>query len=330
MSTNCNTGQDLKSLRGKMPSEPLVVEGLCVETECGVVLTCVTKTTTYEPKGKLSYTSETVYTDKDGAVIEGKEVACPIKVEIVSQPVEPPAPVELEGEDCEGNPVPVTGEPGQLTAVVQAAGTVFKVQLCDSAKDKDKVVLCDKTTGDKVAVITKYEEPDPVTTFWNISKGEEWTGDPSDLVTCPDVDFETDGTDMCDAGTPFIRWYLKKDGKPTGDYFDTDLGGQPYVVTNEAGVKRGECVPDVVCEPTISSAPGDTLAGLLPGTSISVQKSNCCSLKVNTSAGSFIVSKDVTGYSTGDFKCPVTVTGVEILSGTCDRADVIVTTQFSG
>jgi hypothetical protein len=53
-------------------------------------------------------------------------------------------------------------------------------------------------------------------------------------------------------------------------------------------------------------------------------------LKVTTSAGDFIVSKDATGYSTGDFKCPVTVTGVEILSGTCDLADVIVTTQFSG
>lgn len=172
MSTGCKTGQDLKSLRGKMPTEPIVVTDICVKVGCDV-FSCVTKTTTFTPNGKLSYTSETVYTDKDGAVIEDAvETNCPMKVEIVE--------------------------------------------------------------------------------------------------------------------------------------------------------------PPVVCEPTISSAPGNALGTLLPGTSVSVQKSNCCALKVTTSAGSFIVSKDVTGYSTGDFNCPVTVTAVEILSGTCDLADVIVTTQFSG
>jgi hypothetical protein len=132
---------------------------------------------------------------------------------------------------------------------------------------------------------------------------------------------------MCDAGTPFLRWYIKKNGEPTGDYFDTDLGGQPYVVTDEAGVKRGECVPDVVCEPGIWSATGDDLSTLQPGHSIAIQKAACCLVRITTSAGAFLVRKGMTAYSTADFACPVTVESVEIVEGKCTLSDVIVTTQ---
>jgi hypothetical protein len=38
----------------------------------------------------------------------------------------------------------------------------------------------------------------------------------------------------------------------------------------------------------------------------------------------------MTAYSTSDFNCPVTVESVEIVSGTCTAADVIVTTQGKG
>lgn len=246
-------------------------------------------------------------------------------------PAEPPEPITLEGQDCDGAPVSATGLPGQITHVVQAPDTVFKVQLCTPPKDIEKVVLCDKNTDHKVAVISDLTDPAaPIVTFWDLNTGAPWTGAIDDLVQCPDVDLESDPMEMCDGGVEFLRWIVKKDGEPTGAKFDTDKAGAPYVVTDEANVSFGKCVAAVVCEPTISSAPANTLAGLLPGTSVSVQKTNCCTLKVTTSAGSFIVSKDVTGYSTGDFKCPVTVTGVEILSGTCDLADVIVTTQFSG
>lgn len=311
-------------------NKPVYKETVKVYERCAVVdcaYTEVIVTETQDAEGTVT----TVLKDKEGNELPAGtkffECADPVNAIVCAPSVEPPEPITIEGEDCDGAVVEVTGMPGELTQVVQAPGTVFKVQLCDASKDRDKVVLCDKNTGDKVAVITKYEEPDPVTTFWNISKGEVWTGDPSDLVTCPDVDFETDGTDMCDAGTPFIRWYLKKDGEPTGDYFDTDLGGQPYVVTDEAGVTRGECVPAVICEPGITSAFANALGTLQPGHSVSIQKTNCCAIKVTTSAGSFIVSKDVTGYSTGNFDCTVTVTGVEVLSGTCALADIVVTTQ---
>lgn len=84
------------------------------------------------------------------------------------------------------------------------------------------------------------------------------------------------------------------------------------------------------CVPTISSAYADAMGTLLPGHSISIQKSNCCKIKIKTSAGDFIISKGITGYSTSDFKCPVTVNSVEIMSGTCTLADVLVTTQNLG
>lgn len=334
--SNCNTGQDLKSLRGKMPTEPLIVEGLCVETECGVVLTCVTKTTTYELKGKLSYTSETVYTDKDGAVIVGKEVACPIKVEIVSPPVEPPEPPEpitLDGTACDGTALPATGKPGELLQIIQPPGQVFNMRFCDdqASRDWQLVKRCDPVTGAEILFQWDVRtNPPTLISATNLATGQPYTGDGKELENCGGPTLESDEIEMCDGGVEFIRWIVKDNGVPTGAKFDTDLTGAPYAVTDEAGVKTGKCVAATVCEPTISSAPGNALGTLLPGTSVSIQKSNCCTLKVTTSAGSFIVSKDVTGYSTGDFKCAVTVTGVEILSGTCALADVIVTTQFSG
>jgi hypothetical protein len=176
---NCNTGQDLKSLRGKMPEAPIEVNDLCVKVGCDV-FTCVKKVTKFEPKGKLSYTATTTYYDKFGEEIaDAVETACPIKVEVLAPQVDPSTP-------------------------------------------------------------------------------------------------------------------------PTA------------------------------CAPTISSAPADTLAGLLSGTSIGIQKPACCSLKVTTSAGEFIVTKDARAFGTDKFKCAVTVTKVEIVSGTCNLADVIVTTQFEG
>jgi len=154
----------------------------------------------------------------------------------------PPEPITLDGEDCEGNAVPVTGEAGQLAHVIQAPGTVFKVQLCDNAKDFEKVVLCDKVTEHKVAVITDFTNPaEPVVTYWDINLGAPWTGDPSDLETCADSDTESDAVEMCDQGTNFLRWVVKKNGEPTGIVFDTDIAGQPYTVVNEGSVQLGKC-----------------------------------------------------------------------------------------
>jgi hypothetical protein len=140
---------------------------------------------------------------------------------------------------------------------------------------------------------------------------------------------ESDPHVMCDSGVQFIRHIVKVDGVPTGEYTDTDLTGASYTVTDEAAVAVGECKTASVCAPNIGSATADDLTSLPPGQTISVQKPACCRIKLKTSAGDVILAKDVQGFSTDKFDCNVTVTGVEILSGTCDPADIIVTTQTS-
>jgi hypothetical protein len=122
-------------------------------------------------------------------------------------------------------------------------------------------------------------------------------------------------------------------GMPTGTVFYTNNAGQIVEVAPGAEVTLGACPvirEVVVCLPTISSAFGNDLTSLSPGNSVSIQKDACCVVKVTTSAGSFIVRKGMTAYSTTDFNCPVTVDAVEIVSGNCTAADVIVTTQGKG
>lgn len=459
--SNCNPEAKLK---GKMPTEPTIVEGLCLEVACGVVLSCVTKTTTYTQVTKGSYTSETVYTDKDGAVIEGKEVDCPIKVEVVTQPVEPPAPIEpitLDGQDCDGAPLPATGMPGELVQIVQAPGQALTVRFC--ADDKDFEVSCgkDPATGHEVQTVYRIEAGAMVVYGrWDVVTGQPWTGDPTTLEACGGSRLESDERDVCVNGENLTQWIVKKDGVPTNAVYYTDANGQLVDVPASAVVVAGLCVPrcadapivdcdnvihgyaynvasaaaagatvpiegcdgsvfgyilpaiapghtkpitmgcgadaeiigyaadigcasdieqesdpvDVcidgvpatrwqikengvpvsvahytnakgeliyptvdavitlghctaVCAPTISSAFADDLSALLPGTTISLQKPTCCALKVTTSAGEFMVAAQVAAYSTSQFNCAVTVDAVEVVKGSCNLADIIVTTQ---
>lgn len=241
-----------------------------------------------------------------------------------------PTPITLDGQDCAGEVNSATGLPGEIVQVVQAPGQVMTVRICEDDRDFELSCGVDPITEHQIQTAYKIVAGEFVLIKrWDTVTGAEWTGDPATLEACSGTTFESDPIEMCDAGTTFLRWIVKDGGKPTGVKFDTDLTGTAYVVTDESGVTAGKCDTGS-CAPTISSAYGDTLAGLLPGTSVSIQKNNCCALKVTTSAGAFIVSKDVTGYSTGDFKCAVSVISIEVLSGTCSLGDVIVTTQFSG
>jgi hypothetical protein len=198
---------------------------------------------------------------------------------------------------------------------------VFKVQVCDAAKDYEKVVLCDAITEHKVIVITDLTDPTaPVVSYWDINTGAPWTGDVADLVACPDIDLESDAQEMCDSGTQFLRWFVKKDGEPTGETFDTDLAGQPYTVGNEPAVTLGKCLPPA--EQTISSTTADALGALLPGRSFSFTKPACCVIKVTTSIGAFTLGKGMEAYSTRLFDAPFTVDSVEVLSGGCALASI--------
>ena len=226
--------------------------------------------------------SNETWTDAAGGTLDPDEL---YKVECiaVAAPTAPPdpacpcpgtVPLTLAGETCEGLPLSVAGFIGTHQTVVQAAGTVFSVKICDPS-DSELVRRCDPTTGDEI--LLQYDVSTTPPTFQsatNITTNTPYTGAVSALIAC-----------------------------------DT---------------------PAAACVPTISSAFANDLSTLLPGTTISIQKPNCCVLRVTTSVGSFLVSKTAVAYSTSEFNCPVTVTGVTVVSGTCDLASVIVTTQNAG
>ena len=85
-----------------------------------------------------------------------------------------------------------------------------------------------------------------------------------------------------------------------------------------------------VCLPTISDAFADDLSTLLPGTSFTITKPDCCKIQVVTNVGTITLREKETYYSTTDFKCPITITGIIIVSGTCSLADIHIISNFNG
>lgn len=242
-------------------------------------------------------------------------------------------PITLDGQDCAGVAKPATGNPGELVQIVQAPGQVLSVRFCsDDNADFELACGIDPDTGHTIQTAYKIVAGQfVVINRWDVNTGAAWTGDANTLASCSGVTQESDPREVCVGGTALTQWVVMEAGLPTGTVFYTNNSGQLVEVAPGAEVTLGACVQaDNPCIPSISSAPANALTGLLAGRSISIQKSNCCSIKVKTSAGDFIVSKDFTGYSTGDFNCDVTVESVEILSGTCSLADIIVTTQHPG
>lgn len=145
---------------------------------------------------------------------------CPPKVHVdyvVSQTCKPPD-VTLEGQDCDGLPVVVTGADNQLTEVVQAPGTVFTVKMCPSAQDRELFVLCD-LDGTKVVVqnVTPIDAPlgtAPIFETWRLD-GTAWTGIAADLKDC--------GSEKIDIASAV--WFCA-DGADLSrtDFFDVNTG----------------------------------------------------------------------------------------------------------
>lgn len=98
--------------------------------------------------------------------------------------------------------------------------------------DYEKTVMCDPATGARVLVITDLSVPTaPVVSYWSLSAGAPFTGVTTGLVQCSSaaVSVESDQRPMCDNGQDFLRWYVKENGQPTGQFYDTLLDGSLYV-----------------------------------------------------------------------------------------------------
>lgn len=142
---------------------------------------------------------------------------------------------------------------------------------------------------------------------------------------------ESDAQLICVAGNPptqLVQWVVKLDGVPNGTVVYTDLSGTQVAAPGAGTFTFGAC--PTVCLPTISDAFADDLSTLLPGTSFVITKPDCCKILVTTSAGTFTLREKETYYATTDFKCPITVTGITIVSGTCSSADIHIISNFNG
>ncbi len=236
--------------------------------------------------------------------------------------------VTLAGTDCDGNAKTVTGVRGEVVQVVQEPGQVLNVRFCEQQTDAETVILCDPSNDHQIAFQYDMKAVPPVLlSAFDLMTGQPFTGDPDTLTTCggSSVTEESDPHPMCDNGVNFIRWYVMRQGVPTGVTYDTDSRGMPYAVMDEAVVTLGTCVVQTACVPTIASAGGDAIASLPPGRVIGVQNPNGVRVEVLTSAGLFIVVAGVTSFSTSDFGCEVTVEAVTVSEGAV--SDVIITTQ---
>lgn len=89
-------------------------------------------------------------------------------------------------------------------------------------------------------------------------------------------------------------------------------------------INNSNCNTVETCLPSISEAYGNDLSTLLPSHNFSIQKPDCCVVKVTTNVGVFSVQKGVGFYNTSDFKCPISITEVEILSGSCTLDKVYI------
>jgi hypothetical protein len=179
-----------------------------------------------------------------GGVITGTvALSGPFPLPVILPPVVPVPLVPVTAALCDGTTVQVPT--AQTVQTVPHPTAVQRVVLCRDERrfDREKQLLCNKDTGETVFVLTIFDDQalpgtPPAVEAYTLD-GAVYAGAVSELVKCPDVDVESDAIEMCSGGTPFIRWVVKKDGQPTGQAFDTTLGGASY--TPDEVVTIGPC-----------------------------------------------------------------------------------------
>lgn len=206
------------------------------------------------------------------------------------------------------------------------------VFFCDTQIKIDPEVVC-LSNDSGATVVTGWEVFDvstnPPTSKFYIG-GVEVTG--YSVVPCDKpMQYDYESVSVCVNGLNYTKWYVwdkTGDGSPNLvtvlwlDETDTVVAAPDPLLINNTNCK--------VCLPTISDAFADDLSTLLPGTSFTITKPDCCKIQVVTSVGTITLREKETYYSTTDFKCPITVTGITIVSGTCSLADIHIISNFNG
>ena len=216
-------------------------------------------------------------------------------------------------------PVPITGTIELGPCVVGAEKAV--------TKDIESVTVCDPDGNPVLVQYNTTVVPPAVLSATMLTTGAAYTGAMSDLVTCIGKATEADPRTMCDAGTTFLRFFVMEGGVPTGVTFDRTLGGEQYMVTDEAGLSVGNCIAQTM--QTMSSVTAAEFANPVECTSFAVTKPDCCDVVVETSIGVIPIPAGVTSYATQAYKEPFVVTAVSAVGIGCDPADVWVTFNLS-
>ena len=140
---------------------------------------------------------------------------------------------ELNAEATEANKVDCALYTEQLAEETDFEAETF-CEIDSTTKEK---------TGVKVLMVVAIEEDGtPSSNQYDLSTLAPYTpAANTELVICDeDSDTDIEAKEMCDNdSTAFLRWFESKDGVLTGNTIDTDLDGNPYVVTGT--VSFGKC-----------------------------------------------------------------------------------------
>jgi hypothetical protein len=168
-----------------------------------------------------------------------------------------------------------------------------------------------------VTVVTGWEvfdtSTDPPTSKLYVG-GVEVTG--YEVVPCNGVKYDYEIFEICYSpnkrGTKILVF---SPGSPVPTLVTTIwLDENDIPMPEPSDYTLGKCEE---CNPEICSATADDLSTLCPANNFSILKDKCCTIRVNTSIGSFIIPDTVNAFSTSDFECTYTIDSIEIIKGSC-------------
>lgn len=221
------------------------------------------------------------------------------------------------GIDCTGSPVIVS----KAVLTVPSPDTVQKVQICGASDTYDAEVVCLSNDGGLTTVtgweVFKITSLGIVTSKLYLN-GAEVTGVYSVVPCGVKVKYDYEFEKICVDGKQWTKTYVYDPSSAIPTLItilwldDKDLPQPTPLVTL---INNANCV--IADTPTISDAFADNLSTLLPGTSFTITKPDCCRVQVVTSIGSFTLRDKETYYSTDKYDSAFTITAVNILSGSC-------------
>jgi hypothetical protein len=139
------------------------------------------------------------------------QVDCAQFQETISCSTATSPPITLTGQDCSGTGVPVVGNAGQLTEIVQRPGQVLSVKICTPSEyDREVSVLCDPANGfSPINLVTLWPENavpgTPPTVEAYSPNGTPFAGAVGSLVKCPGETIDIVVDRWCANGSPYER-----------------------------------------------------------------------------------------------------------------------------